>query len=497
MILLNRSTWQLAVISGILVGLSYLHMRLNFFVYFGFIPILHCWILNDKWDNLKSGYIFGITYNIISNYWIGTNSGAEFYVVILSLIFAVLYLSIFWGIAGFVYGKIKTDYNNFIALPFLIVTLEWIRSFGPLGFPWGNLALTQVDYLLLLQLIDFTGPYFLSFIIIIINLVVYKSLVKKDFFLKNLKIIVLLPIIIIAFGYIRIKTLKYLNHNINIAVIQPNIDPNEKWDYNTRKLTISFMDSLYNKAISLNPDIILFPETALPTYLRINNNIRNNIQQKVNQSGIPALIGTIDRDFDSLGNKIYYNSAIYFSPNEQFAMYNKIHLVPFAEYDLVPNFLSPLEKLNLNINRGIFKKGDNFTLFKWENINFADLICYESSFPRYAREFVKKGANILMIQANDGWLGKSAGPYQHFAHARLRAIENRIPIVRCGNTGISGVILPTGEIKIQIPIDEEVVFKEKISLNNSGTFYTYYGDVFAAISFVIFLFLGPVNCLKK
>ena len=95
MILLNRPSWQLAILSGILVGISYLPFNLGVLIYFGFIPILHSWILNNAKSNFISGLVFGITYNLISNYWIGTNSGAEFYVVILSLIFVVFYLSLF------------------------------------------------------------------------------------------------------------------------------------------------------------------------------------------------------------------------------------------------------------------------------------------------------------------------------------------------------------------------------------------------------------------
>ncbi len=497
MLLLNRPSWQLAIFSGLLVGISYLPINLHFLIFFGFVPIIHAWIKNDKKDNFRSGYIFGITYNLISNYWIGTNSGANFSVVILSLIFAVLYLSVFWGLGGVIYAKVKSKSNMYQTFPFLIVSIEWIRSFGPLGFPWGNLALTQVDYLLLLQLIDITGTYSLSFVVITINLIFYKCYLDKSFLFKNIKKILLFPILLILFGIIRLNTLEQTSRNIEAVVIQPNIDPNKKWDYSGRQETITFMHSLYDKAISYKPDIIIFPETALPVYLRINNKIRNNIQLKVNESRIPVLIGTVDRSFDSLGNKVYFNSSMYLSPNEKFIMYNKMHLVPFAEYDLIPSFLSPLAKLNLNINRGIFKKGEKYRLFDLKGLRFANLICYESSFPRYARKFVKKGAEFLIINTNDGWLGKSAGPHQHFSQAILRSIENRIPIIRCGNTGISGIILPTGEIKKHIGIGEEMVFKETIPLYNTGTFYTRYGDAFAVICFLIFLYIGPVNCLKK
>ena len=257
------------------------------------------------------------------------------------------------------------------------------------------------------------------------------------------------------------------------------------------------MDSLHNVAINMNPDIILFPETALPTYLRLNNRIKNKIQSKVDSTSIPILIGTVDRRYDSLGKKLYFNSSMLLKPHQSYDIYDKIHLVPFAEYDLMPELLHPLIDLNLNIDRGIFVGGDNYKVFKINGVNFSNLICYESSFSKYSRNFVINGAQFLMIQANDGWLGNSAGPYQHFEHAKLRSIENRIPIVRSGNTGISGAILPSGVVKEKVPIGKESVFSVNIPLGNNNSLYTRYGDFLAVMCFVIFIFIHQFSkCIK-
>jgi len=495
--IMRTQPWVLAFLSGIIIGLSYLPFHLGFFAYFGFIPLFHIWLNHDYKTNIQSGYIFGLVYNTISNYWMATNSGAEFSVVIFSLISAVFYLSIYWGIAGAIVGLLRKKSTVLICLPFLIVSLEWIRSFGPLGFPWGNLALTQTNYLPILQYNDYAGPYIVSFFIILMNNFIYKVIFNINITLMYQITFFFVLVFFFIGGWLRIFYHKPSLKTIDVSVIQPNIDPNKKWDYANRENTIIFMDSLHTEAINQDPDIILFPETALPTYLRLNNRLKKSLQNKVNESGIPILIGTVDRVINSSGKKIYHNSAMYLHPFKEYEMYEKIHLVPFAEYDLMPNISIPLGKLNLNIDRGIFKGGKDYKVFRYKTVNFSDLICYESSFPRYAREFVKNGAKILMIQANDGWLGESAGPYQHFENARLRAIENRIPIVRSANTGISGVISPTGQIQRKIPLGKETVFMETISINSSLSFYSKYGDVFAAISFVIFLFIGPVNCTKN
>ena len=492
--------WQLAIISGVLIGISFHPIHLGILVYIGFIPIQHSWFMNAPKNNLFSGYIFGITYNLISNYWMATNSGAEFVVVLLSLIAATLYLSIFWALAGFIVGFYKNSSIKIFIMPFLIVSLEWIRSFGPLGFAWGNLAVTQTDMIHLLQFIEYGGTYIITFWIVSINSIIYYHSFKKSFPKQKLIMFLVLLILINAFGITKLNIESNRNNNseLDIAVIQPNLNPNEKWDRSTRELTLNIMDSLHQLAIDLNPDIILFPETALPAYLRLNNSIRKKLQSAVNESNIPILIGTVDRRFDDQGKKLYYNSSMYLFPNEDYKMYDKIHLVPFAEYDLMPYILHPLGQLNLNIDRGIFMGGDKYVKFSYDKVRFSNLICYESSLPRYARRFIKDGAKFLMIQANDGWLGKSAGPYQHFELARLRAIENRVPIVRSGNTGISGIIMRNGLVKKKVPLGKQSVFKEKITLGDAGSFYTKYGDVFASLCFVILLFVGPVlSCIKK
>ena len=181
----NRAFWQLAIISGICIGLSYHQFNLGLLSYIGFIPLIHTWLIDGPKRNFLSGYIFGIVYNIISNYWIAANSGAEFIVVLFSLISAVLYLSIFWGIAGYIIGLLNNTDNPLIIVPFLIVSLEWIRSFGPLGFPWGNLALTQMEFLPILQFIDYAGSYIISFWIISINVILYLILDNKVSYKKR------------------------------------------------------------------------------------------------------------------------------------------------------------------------------------------------------------------------------------------------------------------------------------------------------------------------
>ena len=188
---------------------------------------------------------------------------------------------------------------------------------------------------------------------------------------------------------------------------------------------------------------------------------------------------------------------MFIKPNEKFNLYSKIHLVPFAEYDLLPSFFHPLSKLNINIDRGNFKAGNNYTIFEFNDFLFSNLICYESSIPDVSRKFVKQGVEFLVIQANDGWLKGSYGPDQHFELARLRAIENRVPIIRAANTGISGIIYPDGSIKEKIGIGKQKVFMEKIKFGENKSLFSIYGDILAIVCFLVTTLIIGYVCKKQ
>ena len=171
-----------AILSGTLVGIAYHPLNVGFLVLIGFIPLINTFYNGSMKDNVINGYIFGLVYNFIAFYWIGANSGASFLTVISSLFAAVLYLASYWSFVGFLFSIIPNDWRKSTGstlLPIIIVTMEWIRSFGPLGFPWSNLALTQSKYIYLIQILEITGTYGISFIIISTNVIIIYACHEK------------------------------------------------------------------------------------------------------------------------------------------------------------------------------------------------------------------------------------------------------------------------------------------------------------------------------
>ena len=179
----------------------------------------------------------------------------------------------------------------------------------------------------------------------------------------------------------------------------------------------------------------------------------------------------------------YYNAAMFIKPDGSTKMYYKMHLVPIAESIPFSNYFSFLKKLNFG--QANFTAGSEYTLFNIDSVSFANLICYESSIPKIARKFANLGAKFITIETNDSWCGHSSGVYQHFQIAKMRAVENRTPIVRSANTGISGLILPTGKVNKKIHFNKQGILLASIPINNISSFYTKYGDWFALICTLI------------
>ena len=480
----NRSPFQLAIISGILVGCAFPPIP-GFTAWFGFLPLIHIWQTQSPKESARWSFFAAVIANLISLYWIGLNSGATILPVLFSLIGAILYLGAIWAGLGWIISKIEIKTGNSLSIvPFLWATMEWIRSFGPLGFPWATLATTQTVFLPVIQMVDITGTEGVGFWILLINIILYITVqaeFNKQKLLLCLLSVFLLPWIV---GLMRLPTYEFSENDPyrEVAVIQPNINPNQKWEASFRTRLYEIMDSLNVKAMDSKPNLVLWPEAALPAYMRVSPK-RYKYEMMVQSKGIPIMMGTIDLKRDSTGRRVY-NSSIYFGL-EGNEIYHKKRLVPFAEYIPLSEQFPSLK--NLNFGQANFTAGKEFTTFPLDSILFSNMICYESSYPSVARGFVQKGARFITLEANDAWLRNSSGVRQHFELARLRAVELRTGIVRSANTGISGIIYPSGKVAKKIKFGEQAVFKGKVPLNQGITFYARYGSVFAQMCFILTL----------
>ena len=176
-------------------------------------------------------------------------------------------------------------------------------------------------------------------------------------------------------------------------------------------------------------------------------------------------------------------------------IYSKMHLVPFGEYIPLKKLLWFLDKFVEGISD--FSAGTEYTLFDFKGRKLSTQICYEIIFPDISRKFVSKGSELLTTITNDAWFGKTSAPYQHFAMATIRAVENKRYLLRAANTGISGIIDPYGRIIHKSELFKDYIIVDNIYFINQNTFYTKYGDWLCLLSFIIILIYSIPILFKK
>tara|TARA_B100000427_G_scaffold43511_2_gene31994 strand:- start:7959 stop:9332 length:1374 start_codon:yes stop_codon:yes gene_type:complete len=446
------------LLSGLLVGLSYPPFSLGFLAWIAFIPLFYSL---SKEDRLGQKALFGFVSCLVSNLiilnWMALNSGTSVSIAIISYLALSLYLTLFW--MGFIIS------THFIPkkMELILVPLSWIffveflRNIGPLAGPWMNLSLTQSEYIRIIQLASL-DTNMISFIVILFNVMLYKYFIERSSIF--LKYFALIFFAILFFGNYQVnyQNNRVSDSSINVSIGQPSIFPDEKWNPNLRLTNLAIMDSLLEKSIEEKADIVVWPEVAVTSYLANNSYERFRYQNKLSNA---YLITGIPERKPVNGINENFNSSIILNPDGSFDTYQKIFLVPFAEY--VPFFKDWINKMNQFDDIGSFYPGSDYKTFDIKDFKASILICYDSSSPSIVKTMVDNGAQILFVITNDSYVGKFM-PYQHFQLARLRAVEQRIPVIQSANTGISGIILPSGEVVYRSNLNERVVFTSEVPI---------------------------------
>ena len=444
--------------SGLLLGLSYPPFNFGFFAWIALIPLFYSISKEEKVINKAFfGFLSSFSSNLIILNWMGLNSGTSASVAIISYLSLSLYLTIFWVAFIISIHFIPKKMELFLIPISWIFFVEFLRNIGPLAGPWMNLSLTQSEYIRIIQLASIE-VHAISFIVICFNLILYRVLIdRKTVFLKYF-IVILCSILLFGNYHVNKQNNRSVEKLVNLSIGQPSIFPNEKWNPNLRLRNLAIMDSLLTKSLEEKADIIIWPEVAVTSFLANNSYDRIRYQNKLSGSylitGIPER-KTID------GVNQNFNSSIILKPDGSFDTYQKIFLVPFAEY--VPFFKNWITKMNQFDDIGSFYPGSEYKTFNISDFKASILICYDSSSPNIVETMVDNGAEMIFIITNDSYVGQFM-PYQHFQLARLRAVEQRVPIIQSANTGISGVILPSGKILYRSKLNERIVHTMEVPL---------------------------------
>ncbi len=386
--------------------------------------------------------------------------------------------------------------------------LEWVRGWLFSGFGWNNLGTALHENLAFIQIVEFTGVGGLSFLVAFTNLIAVITVKRFLAEIHHRKIrphwdFSLNMALIVGVFLFGVRTLFQPpiegTTPLRVAAVQPNIPQNEKADLAFEKSVFERLTFLTESALAWNPELLVWPEAATVRGMFVDETNYAFVHQFAARGEVNFLFGTVDFDAEQ---RDYNVAALLTQQGKLLQIYRKMHLVPFGEYipfrhsfplfawivgDLVPADYSP---------------GRHYSILRLSkpDLKAAALVCFEDTLGELTRRFVLGGAQLLVNVTNDGWFLKSPASRQHLANAVFRAVENRRPLVRAANTGVTAFINPTGRITSRFDdVFAEGVLTEEIQIPPESarvTFYTRRGEIFSHVCTAFSLFAVALMTLQ-
>lgn len=434
-----------------------------------------------KFKSFLCGWAFGAGYFIFGLHWVSAalfvDIAAWGWVMPLSLIVGPTVLGLFYGFIPLLAHRWRgTGAAHAVLFAVSWTGVEFVRGHALTGFPW-NFAAQSWEYVLpILQTVSLGGVYSLT----LLTLFWAAAAVYRDH-KKLLAGAALSFLLLTCFGTLRLmQNPTAQNGDTMIRIVQANIpqtmkwDPDEDWRNLEKHVALSASQEPEENP---PPRFIVWPESASRHDFDHFPEIGSYIGQRLPQNSI-GLIGNIRVTADKNENvSAYYNSLTALGrKGEVLATYDKHHLVPFGEYLPLRQYITftPLALALSGI--GDFTPGDGAKTLRVGDLpTFSPLICYEAIFPAAVASEKDRPAWLVNV-TNDGWYGISAGPYQHMAIARLRAIEEGLPLVRAANTGISAIIDPAGRTVARLGLGETGQLDGILPAPLKPTLYAAVGD---------------------
>ena len=544
----DASPWRrraIAAASGAVLAMAFPFADFNPLAWLALVPLLWVSLGRGVGAAFRTAWFGGIFFFVATLYWlvltIGTYTNLSPLVSVGPLLLLCGFLALWFSTfaAGCELAR-RHELELAWVAPALWVVLEWVRNYLLGGFPWVSLGYSQHRTTYLIQFAELTGVHGVSALVVLVNVVVYGAF--RDWRDGNaprtrpLLAVTALLIVLVAWGFWRVRALEATpaRGSVRVGFIQPNIAQDQKWEPAFQGATIDRYDELTRRAAADGATLVVWPETAAPFFFQDDSPLRDRIIDIARRYRVSLVVGspayslqplasmsqrgvahaeearaddpraaTDDAarargPLDAGGNgevpaadelegrslMVLHNRVYLVSPDgDARQYYDKMKLVPFGEY-------VPLARLFFFVHKvvegvGDFEAGVDPVVFDAGGVRIGPLICYEGIFPGLTRRFVARGADILVNITNDAWFGRTSAPYQHLAMVTLRAIENRVPIVRVANTGFSAMVDAAGRIRWRSGLFDTEWRVDTVEWTGVRTMYTRVGDVFVYLCLVV------------
>ncbi len=512
-----KKNYLLALLSAFILWLAWPPIPYSsLLLLVGFVPLLVAveHVIRDAYT--KKGqkifglaFLTGVVWNTASIYWV-FHAMHAYLPTVVSLLIALIpfcLAPLMMATAFRLYYQLRKGKSigwSFVGLVSFWIGYEYVHQSWDLAFPWMTLGNGFANFHEIVQWYSITGVYGGTIWIWLVNILVFLFYWQKSHTANAIPYNRLVIGIIAAVGIpIAVSLVQYTTYeeHVNpsdVVVVQPNVDPYGKFGSISPEEQLQRLMELSEKVARPNTEFFVWPETAIsarggineeefrthPMYQSIlaflsnyhNGNVLSGIESYMlfpeQQTRTARPFG--DQYVDS------YNAAVLIDGSSKLQFYHKSKLVPGVEqmpFGSVLEFMKPLFKHFGGTTGGYGRDTEPSVFYAQSGIGAAPVICYESIWGNYVREYVQKGAQFIAVVTNDGWWQNTSGKDQHLDYARLRAIENRRWVVRSANTGISGFINQRGDIVQRTEWWVPAALHQEINLNEALTVYTRAGDV--------------------
>lgn len=499
--LLPLRPWASATLTGLLLALSFPKPGLSILAWMAFLPLFYAIRGKRPASAFKLGFLSGFVAYAGIFYWLNivmtTYGKLPLPVSICLTLFMAAYLALYPA-ATAALSRLAENFSIplIFSFPVIWVVLEYARAYLLSGFPWALLGYTQYRTLPLIQIADMTGVYGVSFLIILVNIFLYQLwrwVRGKDGatypFLATCTAIPLL-LLTIWYGFVTLNR-EVAGKTVKVALAQGNIPQDIKWDPAFQEETVAIYERLSRRSAGSGADLIVWPESSLPFFFQKELTYSERASSLARELGVALIVSSPALDYDA-GREKLLNSAFLLAPDgTTLGRSDKIHLVPFGEYVPMARLLPFVKKMVVGI--GDFSPGKTLLPLAAPFGKIGVLICFEGIFPELSRAYAANGAGLLVNITNDAWFGDSSAPYQHLSMTVFRAVENRVPLVRSANTGITAIIDSRGHVRGMTGLFREALLSGEVKIGGEQSFYTRHGDLFAwgciGAALVMFVFM--------
>jgi len=513
---------------------------LPFLAWFAYIPVLLVIQKNGLLQCVGWGAIYGFLTYCIFNYWLWTfhpMAGAvvyTIYLVYMAIVFLLLKLAC-------VFYPEKSYLIQWV----IWLAYEYLRTKGFLGYSYGITGYSQWRIIPLIQIASITGVWGICALVTFPSFWLASALKElrlgvaffsrqgigeigssiAAFFRKEkISAIAWAAALAAAIAFGVTSTEDFSGYpSVQIAILQHNTDPWEaaraptSWQkQEAYRKDLQILKRLSDEALASapKPDLVVWPETAFVPRIYWHSTYRDEqdlwlivreLLEYLSKKDVPFLIGNDDARMEPAKNpnpnekyRVDYNAALLFKNGQVSEIYRKLHLVPFTEHFPYEKQFPFVYRTLQNMDTNFWEKGEESVVFSLDSFNFSTPICFEDSFGYLSRNFVRKGADVLVNLTNDAWAKSLPSQNQHLSMAVFRAVENYRPMVRSTVSGQTCAIDPLGRVTAEAAPFTESWIKTAVPLVKKDTFYTQYGDYLAFIfvfTAVILLLLGAVCCI--